>query len=47
MTEYFGFDCGCRFRVLEKKNEDFPRIDFSPKIETINLECSRTWELIS
>jgi DNA polymerase-3 subunit alpha len=32
--------------VLDKSQE-FPLIDFSAKIENINLDCHRTWELIS
>jgi DNA polymerase III subunit alpha len=46
MSEYFGFDCGCKFPIIDKTG-DFPKIDFSPKIEHINLDCSRTWKLIS
>ena len=46
MPEYFGFDCGCKFPIIDK-NGDFPTIAFSPDIENINLECPRTWELIS
>jgi len=46
MSEYFVFDCGCKFRVLDNSGE-FPLIDFSPKLENINLSCSRTWDLIS
>lgn len=46
MPEYFTFECGCRFPILDK-NGEFPKIDFSPKLENINLECSRTWDLIS
>lgn len=46
MAEYYTFECGCKFPVLDKAGE-FPKIDFSPKLENINLECSRTWDLIS
>jgi DNA polymerase-3 subunit alpha len=46
MPEFFGFDCGCRFEVLDKSG-DFPKLNFSPRIEEINLECKRTWDLIS
>jgi DNA polymerase-3 subunit alpha len=45
MAEYFTFECGCKFPILDKSGE-FPKIDFSPKLENINLECSRTWDLI-
>jgi DNA polymerase-3 subunit alpha len=46
MSEVYTFDCGCKFPVLDKSQE-FPLIDFSAKIENINLDCYRTWELIS
>ena len=36
------FDCGCSFECLEGN-----RIVFSPKIENINLDCTKTWNLIS
>jgi DNA polymerase-3 subunit alpha len=45
MSEIYTFDCGCKFPIIE--NGDHPKIQFSPKIENINLECERTWELIS
>jgi DNA polymerase-3 subunit alpha len=38
----FGFDCGCTFNVIDEN-----RIEFSPKLEHINLECKKTWDLIS
>ena len=47
MSEYYTFDCGCKFPVLDKQDIQFPKIAFSPKLESLNLECSRTWELIS
>lgn len=46
MSEFFAFDCGCRFPVINNK-ADSPLIDFSPKLADINLECEKTWELIS
>lgn len=46
MAEYFTFECGCKFPILDKTGE-FPKVDFSPKLENLNLECSRTWDLIS
>jgi DNA polymerase-3 subunit alpha len=46
MPEYFAFDCGCKFHILDNKGE-YPKIDFSPKPENVNFECSRTWDLIS
>lgn len=46
MSEFLQFDCGCKFPVLSKDG-GFPKIDFSPKISDINLECKKTWDLIS
>jgi DNA polymerase-3 subunit alpha len=46
MTKEFCYPCGCSFKVLEE-TKDFPRLEFTPIIEDINLECSKTWELIS
>ena len=45
MPEYFAFDCGCKFPILDK-NGEYPKIDFSPKPESVNFDCSRTWDLI-
>lgn len=45
MTKFFSFDCGCKFPVLE--DSSIPKIVFDPNIENINLECQRTWDLIS
>lgn len=36
------FDCGCSFECFDNN-----KIVFSPKIENINLECKKTWDLIS
>jgi DNA polymerase-3 subunit alpha len=36
------FDCGCSFKCEEPN-----KIIFSPKIQDINLECKKTWNLIS
>lgn len=46
MSEYFAFECGCKFKILDNSGE-YPKIDFSPQLKDINLECSRTWDLIS
>ena len=46
MPEYYAFDCGCRFPVIDNTGP-VPRIEFDPSIENINFECSKTWELIS
>ena len=46
MSDFFVFDCGCKFEVLDKSGE-FPKIIFSPKLSNISLECYKTWELLS
>lgn len=42
----FKYNCGCGFDILEKK-DNVPKILFDLQIENINLECSRTWDLLS
>lgn len=46
MAEVFMFDCGCKFPVIEN-NSTFPKIEFTPKLSDISLECEKTWDLIS
>lgn len=41
MSKVLKFDCGCKF-ISDNKS-----IIFSPKIESLNLNCKKTWELIS
>jgi DNA polymerase III subunit alpha len=43
--KYFTYACGCKFPI--HKEGDVTRIEFNPEIENLNLECSRTWNLIS
>jgi DNA polymerase-3 subunit alpha len=46
MPEYYTFECGCKFEVIDK-SDSFPKIKFSPKAEEMDFHCKRTWELIS
>jgi len=46
MSDFFAFDCGCKFKVIDGSG-DIPKIEFSANIENLNLECYRTWDLIS
>jgi DNA polymerase-3 subunit alpha len=46
MSEYYTFDCGCKFPLDKHDGESIPRINFSPYIDNIDLACNRTWELI-
>lgn len=45
MTKKYQYPCGCGFEI--DQSNGVAKIAFDPKIEQINLECSRTWELIS
>lgn len=38
----YRFSCRCEFDVVDGKS-----VVFSPKIQNINLECQKTWDLIS
>jgi DNA polymerase-3 subunit alpha len=42
--KYFEYPCGCRFPVSDSNVNS---IEFDPTIQNINLDCNRTWELIS
>ena len=41
--KYFQYPCGCKFEFEAEKNS----LKFDPVIEKINLQCQRTWDLIS
>jgi len=47
--EYYQFSCGCKFPVLKKSenNESMPSLSFSPNIEDIPIDCTKTWDLLS
>ena len=47
MSDFLSFDCGCKFKVLGKNQDGTLSLDFDPRIEKINLDCHRTWDLIS
>jgi DNA polymerase-3 subunit alpha len=42
----FKYNCGCSFDILDKQ-DNIPKILFDLNIENINLDCSRTWDLLS
>ena len=44
MGKKLSYPCGCSFNLID---DDSSKLLFSPKIESINLECQRTWDLIS
>ncbi|MEX0598342.1 MAG: hypothetical protein WD512_17775, partial [Candidatus Paceibacterota bacterium] len=46
MSKKFQYPCGCSFDIISGEREDM-KLSFDPRIETINLECYKTWDLIS
>jgi len=45
MAKKYQYPCGCSFDMTEEHGTK--RINFDPRIENINLDCQRTWDLIS
>ena len=45
MVKKFEYSCGCSFPISQ--DNGISKISFNPKIENINLECEKTWDLIS
>jgi len=45
MAKKYQYPCGCSFDMEQLK--DCTKIKFDSSIENINLECQRTWDLIS
>lgn len=43
----YTFPCGCSFPINDEISPDVPSIIFSPSLKDINMECERTWDLIS
>jgi len=43
MSKKFSYSCGCCFDLVDDHGKS---ISFDPSIEKINLDCSRTWNLI-
>lgn len=46
MPKQFKYGCGCAFDIVSD-DAGVMKLDFDPKIENINLECAKTWDLIS
>jgi DNA polymerase-3 subunit alpha len=46
MSRKFQYPCGCSFDIISGDGDDM-KLSFDPKIEKINLECYKTWDLIS
>ena len=47
MSKKFQYSCGCSFDVLPESMDGNPFITFDARIEKINLDCKKTWDLIS
>ena len=48
MSDYYQFDCGCKFKYTDAdKEKRIPSILFNPHIKDISLNCEKTWQLIS
>ena len=45
MSKKFEYPCGCQFALTQKEN--IRHITFDSNINNMQLECSRTWDLIS
>ena len=45
MAKKYQYSCGCSFDMSQF--DDQTKIKFDSRIENINLDCSRTWDLIS
>jgi DNA polymerase-3 subunit alpha len=45
MNKKFQYSCGCSFPLTQTDNTN--KIQFDPDVDNINLECDKTWELIS
>lgn len=45
MSKKYQYPCGCSFDL--KENDGLSSVVFDSNIEHINLECQRTWDLIS
>jgi len=43
-SKNFAFSCGCSFPVIDEASQ---KITFNPDINHINLNCKKTWDLIS
>jgi DNA polymerase-3 subunit alpha len=46
MSKSFNFSCGCKFSIIGGSDEH-PLIHFDPVNTHLNLDCIKTWELIS
>ena len=46
-NQYYQFDCGCRFKILDYSENGVPNIEFTGKLNELNMDCPKTWEMIS
>lgn len=45
MTKKFAYPCGCSFELVDQNGVH--KIAFDPNVDNINLDCQRTWQIIS
>lgn len=45
MNKKFQYSCGCSFPLTQTDNTN--KIHFDPDVDNINLQCDKTWDLIS
>lgn len=47
MNKYYTFDCGCKFEIFGFTDDNKPKLKFTGKLDELNLDCTKTWDLIS
>lgn len=47
MKKFIYKECGCSFDILGYNEQGRPNIDFDLDVRKINLDCKKTWDMIS
>jgi len=47
MPKKFSFPCGCKFDVIDDSDPDRILLDFTPDVESMQFDCTRTWGLFA
>ena len=47
MSQYYSFDCGCKFKISGYDDNNKPKIEFTGNLSELNFDCYKTWDLIS
>jgi len=45
--KYFEFPCGCKFPIIGETPDGRPKLTIDLRLESLPLDCQRTWDLIS